>query len=494
MVSPRPARPELRTFAVEAAALLVLAAVLLAVGLRRGDAISREAGVYEAVCRSVLANTRTGRQALVCSAWWPPIPALLRMPLAAMLPRAEGWPFASLALSALAAAGALLLLLRTLSGWGIGPARLLFAGALAAHPVFLRIATDGSNGTIVLWLALLAAVSLADWPRQPTRLRHLVHFALAAALLVASGIELAPWLAAAFLLLALTEAATPRPRAQREAILILAVLPAASMIALWFVMNWLIMGDPLHFLRGLLADPATRPATTPLRAALGPHEAAALALCALAAGTGALRRDRSALTLGLLGLALPVAAALFAAYRLPWSAVPLLFLLHPMALLVLAGAARNASGRRRAVAAAAAAVFALAAWAPIHPAADTPVDAETLGVAHHARDLWLPRIEAHLRTRGPHARVFVGGFDSFLLLGHEERLPFVHALDFDVRAAEDAHPGHPLYLLVHRPTGRSAMDSVHWRYERMYELGSPHTLYNSDWGPWRLFEIVRAPR
>jgi hypothetical protein len=37
------------------------------------------------------------------------------------------------------------------------------------------------------------------------------------------------------------------------------------------------------------------------------------------------------------------------------------------------------------------------------------------------------------------------------------------------------------------------MDSIHWRFEDVYRLGIGGTLYDSDWGPWRLFEIVEAP-
>ena len=70
---------------------------------------------------------------------------------------------------------------------------------------------------------------------------------------------------------------------------------------------------------------------------------------------------------------------------------------------------------------------------------------------------------------------------------------FVPSLDLNFNKAREDYYGHRLFVLVHRPEGRSAMDSVHWKFYRIYIQGSRTTLYDSDWGPWRLFEIVQAP-
>ena len=103
------------------------------------------------------------------------------------------------------------------------------------------------------------------------------------------------------------------------------------------------------------------------------------------------------------------------------------------------------------------------------------------------------KIERHVLTQSRYAKVFVCGYDSFELAGVGESPVFVPCLDFNMGAARRDYHGHKLYILVHEPSGKSEMDSIHWKYEKVYYLGMGGTLHDSDWGPWRLFEIVEAP-
>ena len=63
--------------------------------------------------------------------------------------------------------------------------------------------------------------------------------------------------------------------------------------------------------------------------------------------------------------------------------------------------------------------------------------------------------------------------------------------DFSIRTS---YAGNDLYILVHRPSGRSRMDSIHRKYPDLFEFGSNSTLHHRDWDNWRLFEIIQAPR
>jgi hypothetical protein len=69
---------------------------------------------------------------------------------------------------------------------------------------------------------------------------------------------------------------------------------------------------------------------------------------------------------------------------------------------------------------------------------------------------------------------------------------FISVLDFDLEKAKKDYRGYALYVLVRRPVGRSAEDSIHWKYDRIYDFGAQGALYDSDWGDWRLFEIIQA--
>ena len=90
--------------------------------------------------------------------------------------------------------------------------------------------------------------------------------------------------------------------------------------------------------------------------------------------------------------------------------------------------------------------------------------------------------------------MFVCGYGSFLLLGQDGGDVFLHALDFNFNKAKADYPGHVLFVLIHRPEGRYAADSIHWRFRDVFALGQRGTLYDGDWGDWRLFEIIQAPR
>jgi hypothetical protein len=104
----------------------------------------------------------------------------------------------------------------------------------------------------------------------------------------------------------------------------------------------------------------------------------------------------------------------------------------------------------------------------------------------------LADLERHVEERTPFAKVFVCGYESFALLKGTPSRIFEHALDFNFDKAKRDYYGHVLYLLVHRPDQRHAMDSVHWKYRNIYVQGGRDTLYDSDWGDWRLFELVQA--
>lgn len=475
------------------AAAAALAALFFAAGIARMDRLAPDSAVYEAIARELGRNTTLGRQALIASAFWPPLPALLRLPFAALSVGAEGWPIPSLALSAAAGALALALLWRALGRWGVGRARAVVVAAVAAHPFFLEQVLGGGPGALALVPALLAAAGLADWVAARS-LRALVALALGAALCVGLSLELALWIAALYALLLLDLALGPFAKGQRAAILWLALPPSAGVIGGWFLMNWLIMGDPRYFLRGLLNARAllAGPAATPFP--FSPLDLAAAAVALAAVAVSAARGSRSGVLLGLLAAAPGGIAFALSARGLLWSAAPLLFIAGPLALLAAAHTAGRAARRpaaARFLAAAAAVALALGAYARWPERSPAAADRSGYGAIADQRGRWLPRIEARVRARSPHSRVFVAGYDGLALLGPRPPEIFVPTLDFDFGAAERDYAGNRLYLLVRRPERRGAMDSIHWKYPRIYEWGSRYTLYDSDWGDWRLFEIVQ---
>ena len=282
---------------------------------------------------------------------------------------------------------------------------------------------------------------------------------------------------------------------QKQAILIIVLAPLVYTLCLWSLMNWLIMGDWLYFVRSLWrwhGEPSAATATLP-----GPvfvHYIAA-ALCVIVLAACARKRDRAGVYLSVVSLGSLVLAQFLAGRGLLWATMPVLFSLFPLCLLTIGYVLGHAAAVPRVLhwpvfiapvvmMAASLAGFAMAAVAP--KPRQLPLRQE--------RDVWLPRIAHHVMARSEFSKVFVCGYEGLALVGPHEGRVFVYALDFDFGKAGEDFPGHDLYVLVRRPEGRSRMESIHWKYDGIYALGHRTTLYDGDWAAWRLFEVIQAPR
>ena len=103
-------------------------------------------------------------------------------------------------------------------------------------------------------------------------------------------------------------------------------------------------------------------------------------------------------------------------------------------------------------------------------------------------------VSAYVRDRTPYGRVFVCGYEGLGLLCRrpaDSRL--IPNMDLHVNDLRRQYHGQQLFVLVRRPEGRSAVDSVHWRNPGGFQNGLERTLVARDFGEWRLFEVVTAP-
>jgi hypothetical protein len=358
-------------------------------------------------------------------------------------------------------------------------------------------------------LATLCAVGLVQWIAL-RKLRWLVWFAIGAALLAATSPHFAGWVTLLFLLFVVDTLVSREGARQKEAALILGFLPALYMAGLWVLMNWLIMGDWLYFLRsvrGWQADQGNL--LRVLLALLGPDTlrqampgAGAFRLCAVLAGlaivataAALLGRSRAGVYAGLVAFSPVPVAALLAAWGVLWDPGVFLAALFPLVVLAVgyvAGPLGVVPTRLRPLAALVPALVTLWATLEFEVADGGAVLRADRARAEESR--LAARIERHVLARSPWAKVFVCGYDGFRLLRTGPSNVFEHALDLNFDKVRLDYGGHALFVLVHRPVGRSALDSIHWRYPDIYALGAGTTLYDSDWGDWRLFEIIEAPR
>lgn len=478
-----------RTVIHYSAFLFLATLVLFCFGLYSLESVSEEAMIREAIRRQITLNSTEGRQALVGSAWWGPLPSLLGLPFS-LLFSSRVIPASSLFVSALMGAASLILLHRALHKWKVSNRILMvFLFAMAVNPVFLRECVNGSSATTSLFFTVLVAYGLTDWI-DSRNLRTLVYFGFASGMLILSDFNMAMWVLVAFLLMGIDLISRKVKPRQREGVLIMALTPLAYITLLWMLMNWLIMGDGFYFLRSLggagIRNPSISPAGLLLsHKFLGTLSFALAVVCAVA-------KQRGGFYLGFLGVMPLVLAHYLTAKGFFWDPVPLLFCIFPLSVLLLGRLAGMGKGLLARPAMALALIPVVVSLSMFIPFLDGVDEEDIPRVSKVDHDL-IRQVAQHVLTRSRASKVYVCGYDGFLLTEAAESSLFVNALDFNFYKARNDYWGYKLYLLMRKPDGRSAMESIHWKFDGIYEFGESGTLHDGNFGEWRLYEIIQPP-
>jgi hypothetical protein len=458
----------------------VLLAGLLLAFARLHDGTSEPGLLVAGICRELLAGTTEGRQALFGSCWVAPLPVLVYLPFAWLLPEPlAGWAafFAAwlfvfwAAREAVKATGQ--------SGWRIVLVQIALAGMMMAarHPQVLQFATP-----LAIGLVLLTAASLADWAAF-RRLRDVVVAGTAGAFLLLCGF---PFFGLAVMAVAAVPLAACGGRESRRrfsAWRLLGCLPMLYTFGVWVLMNRLILGDVLFFVRSLqyLVPDVGRFALAMLLpgAVLVPALIVTWVCDARRKENGA---GAHAGTVILIALALMVAggAEMLRRNDLAWNTA----ILHVcfLSVMMIAIARLQQPAYRLALALA---VFVGLSVRWLGTPVETPDDVR--------RDQICGDVEAHVNARTPYGRVFVLGYAGLDLLrdyGGERLMP---NMDLHIGGLRRAYRGQNLYVLVPSPKGAARAESVFWKHPDIYLHGGDRLLFSGTFGAWHLFEVVTAP-
>ena len=459
---------------------VVLAAALLL--FARLHHAAWEPGLQAAgICRELIDGTTEGRQALFGSCWVAPLPVLFYLPFAWLLPEpAAGlaaffvaWLFVFWAVrEAVKSTGQ--------SGWRIALAQAAIAAgmALSGRPQALQISTALTAG-----LVLIAAAALADWAAY-RRLRDVVAAGAAGAFLMLCGFPVFGPAVLAVGLVPFAACGDRETRARFQAWVLLGWLPLVYTVGVWLLLNRLILGDPLFFLRSLshlvphlsLFLLSLLVPVLVLVPALGVTWACDARAKRAAAGPVA----ASALLVSF-GVALMAYAKVLDVFGTGWGAVTLP--VSALAVLMIAMARLRQPIYRLAGA------LALFVWLSTHWFGGMAREAaEPVSRGDVCR-----AVEDYVNECTPYGRVFVVGYAGLdLLRGYEgERLE--PNLDLHIGSLRRAYKGQNLYVLVPEPKGATQAESVFWKYPDIYELGCDRLLFAESFGSWRLFEVVTAP-
>jgi hypothetical protein len=468
-----------------------LLAALLFSGLLApaGDAIPVQTWTYEGICRELVAGTTEGRQALVGSLWHAPLPTLVGLPAAALLPRGAATPLVARTTIFMALVFLFWVLLRfcrrLFPPWTARGCWLACLLLLARLP---ELAIQPQQ-TVTLAAATAALLKLADWS-EARRLSDLVKFAFALALLALCGAPLAGWTLLLALLLPAIAALDPALRPRFQGLLILGLLPTLYALGIWALMSRLILSDACYAWRFVIHGLVTWQGWP--QNALHLQNIAPLACCALLGVLAATRRALRTALLGLAGVAVFAWVLLLHGLGFAWAADTAASLLVLIALLTLVAAGQAFEIRHPAVARCAATLAALLllfVWVRAPLPGSPPLGTQN----RQAQRTVLDAIERDVMSRTPYGRIFICGYRGLGLLEGEQRERFVASLDLHIGTLRERYRRQNLFLLVPRPEAEAALECTVWRYADIYSHGVERALFAGDWGGWRLYEIVTAP-
>lgn len=433
--------------------------LVLITGNHSRSGLSVEALHRSKVAQDLLKGQSRGRQGLVGSMSLPPLPTVLAGILS-VLPWVEPAP---LFWSLIAAISALILILYANRLWhaeGVSP--WLRYPALCGLLIFPPVAMSIDSGQTTMLFVLLVVCGwgfLLNWLRQ-FELRHLAYAALLLGLSVGVRYQAIFLLLVAGLLVFCAVLLEHRSPSLLEGSAVTFFTPGVYVIILWIGANWLILGNPVFFLRGLAHS---------IR--IGTAEAGAILTTNCEWTTLAL--------VALFVLSVPAAGSL----------VP----------------GRKGKKFRNFVGIAALLIVATVIFFDSHFSHNRPVGNRI----HAGRKRLLtsgirrtdPRVREvvfELEQRFPNASFIVTGYEGYEFRrasGRDEQQAWIHLMHLESQKLEsllEDFTGRRIYLLINTQD----------RVERWHELGlewrgrhsriPEHFLYVDRVGPWMLFETIRS--
>ncbi len=337
-------------------------------------------------------------------------------------------------------------------------------------------------------LALCSLFALLSWSRT-RRLADWVFFSFALAGLLLCGLPYIGWAVMMLVLLPLPILADRRSRPRLGGLLFLCLAPVLYAAACWTLLSYLILDDPVfawRFIGGLQFSSFPPTALGTAIAATGVAAMAGAGLSRFAEGACAVRNLDEA------GLSLDGGAALSGAIG-PCESRPSTVGSRGEEDLVSESGKQDKKIFLLPIFTAAVATAAAALWFGL--LVSSGLDwALPWGTPANLPPPDCDAVARHVKEATPWGRIFVCGYAGLgsTCTNPEDAERFEPCLDPHIFVLRKAYKGQRLYLLVPRPDRENALDPCEWRYGGLYANGAQRLLFDRDFGPWRLFEVVGA--
>ena len=465
---------------------MLLALVVLAVVSTTNEGWE-PAGRLAGICKELVQGSTQGRQALAGSCWFGPLATLFYLPLA--------WMF-----SVRIAGGIAFFLSFFLLLWSVREALKssthAFTHILAVQVGISVLALKVIPAEMLIVNTVLPAAffaiafgSLLDWSAQ-MRLRDVVMTGIGVAMISISGFHffaLGIWLALALPLIWFWHR-PEEPLGRTSSAALIGWLPVIYIFGTWVMLNWLIMGDPVFFLRSLTTY--GQESGFPLLVVIFAPGILLLGYLTIVTLFYRGQEDCAATVWNnrLLALLIVIAASGYiyglSCLGLKWCASELLLSLLLIALIFCGRFFES----RVLVVVSCAAFVVLAIWLG---SALTPYSSNLPGADE--RQALRSEVEDYVVARTKYGRVFVPGYTGLSLLQDYEGSLLVPNLHFRVNILRQEYFGQDLYVLVAKPEGVTAMEDIFSAYPGIYQYGCERLLYAQNFGEWHLFQFVSAP-
>ncbi|HOX37206.1 MAG TPA: glycosyltransferase family 39 protein [Candidatus Brocadiia bacterium] len=400
--------------------------------------LSREAAIRSGVAFDVARNTSMGRIGLVSSLQWAPLPTILNLFVAPF--SSVGWRGYS---ACIIGAFSLAVLTYATGEWfrNLGFHSLVAYAASCSYflvPAFCIHARTGTSALLFILLSFLSITRLLSWLRS-SRMQDLAICGICLGLAILTRYQSAILLVTAICIVSWRIRASRTIEKYAEATFLVFLVPCLYGVGLWFFGNWLIMNNPLFFLRGLWPD------------------------ASLGFGHGLLTLLREGCEWEMLlvpaGLILPALLVQLIPDSGKRKALRVASVPAGVVLTIMLGISRPDLG----------------------------------GMPERTKDV--AGIVQFLEKSFPGSTFVVSGYRGYEFLAAkrwDRSCNWVHTLQLDWNAVVEDYKGNDIFILVPKPKGADRWEDIQLSYPAIWRHVPGFTLYEYNWDEWLILASIEA--